>query len=130
MDTDHLFTEVCDNGSTDAARIEDLGRRNDSRRPSRYPGVATRPRERTGMDQREILFQQRMPRQISPESVQDFISEHGEIVSFGAREGPIDCFTVVFVSKNGTPSLSMVLNPIVARRLCKRLVDLGYGPAD
>jgi hypothetical protein len=25
MDTDHLFTEMCDNGSTDAARIEDLG---------------------------------------------------------------------------------------------------------
>jgi hypothetical protein len=24
MDTDHLFIEVCDNGSTDAARIEDL----------------------------------------------------------------------------------------------------------
>ena len=25
MDTDHIFTEMCDNGSTDAARIEDLG---------------------------------------------------------------------------------------------------------
>jgi hypothetical protein len=25
MDTDHLFTEMCDNGSTHASRIEDLG---------------------------------------------------------------------------------------------------------
>ena len=25
MEADHLFTEMCDNGSTDAARVEDLG---------------------------------------------------------------------------------------------------------
>ncbi len=41
MDADHLFTEMCDNGSTDAARIEDLGP-NDFAKVGSAPRVYTR----------------------------------------------------------------------------------------
>jgi hypothetical protein len=79
------------------------------------------------MNQREILFRRKRP-QIPPDEALRLVKEHGEIVSMGGREAPLDLFLVTFVSEKDTTVGPLALNPVVARELCKLLIDHGYGP--
>lgn len=79
------------------------------------------------MNQREVLFRTKKP-QINPVEALQLIGEHGEIVSAGGREAALDLFLLVFVSEKDTKVGPLALNPVVARELCKLLLDNGYGP--
>jgi hypothetical protein len=79
------------------------------------------------MTEREILFRTKRP-QIDPAEALQMIREHGEIVSMGGREAAGDLFLLTFVSEKDTKAGPLALNPVVARELCKLLIDRGYGP--
>jgi hypothetical protein len=79
------------------------------------------------MNEREVLFRTKRP-QINPVEALELIGEHGEIVSMGGREAALGLFLVVFVSEKDTKVGPLALNPVVARELCKLLVDHGFGP--
>jgi hypothetical protein len=79
------------------------------------------------MNEREVLFRKKRP-QIDPTEAAQMIREHGEIVSMGGREAAGDLFLLTFVSEKDTEAGPLPLNPVVARELCKLLIDHGYGP--
>jgi hypothetical protein len=78
--------------------------------------------------EREKLFRIKLPREIDPKRAIDLIREHGEIVSFGGRQAEDDLLLVTFVSEKDVIAGPLALNPVVARELCKFLIDLGYAP--
>jgi hypothetical protein len=81
----------------------------------------------TEREEREALLRDRRPRFTDYEA-RKLIDEHGQIISVDGRHSALDLFIVAFASEKGTTVGPLSLNPIVARALCKLLVDDGHGP--
>jgi hypothetical protein len=81
----------------------------------------------TEREQREALFRERLPKFTDYEALK-LINEHGQIVSVDGRHAALDLFIIAFASDKGTTVGPLSLNPIVARALCKLLIDDGHGP--
>jgi hypothetical protein len=79
------------------------------------------------MTEREILFRERLPKFTDYDALK-LIGEHGQIVSVDGRPAALDLFIVAFASDKGTTVGPLSLNPVVARALCKLLLDDGHGP--
>ena len=77
---------------------------------------------------RDTLFKEKRP-QFTDFQAHELWSQYGEIVSVDARPAALDAFLVTFVSENDMTAGLLALNPVVARALCKLLIDNGYGPA-
>jgi hypothetical protein len=77
---------------------------------------------------REILFREKLPIFTDTEAATLFY-EYGEIVSVAGRDGPLPgTYLVSFASEKGLKAGPLVLNSVVARALCKLLLDGGFGP--
>ncbi|HTQ14594.1 MAG TPA: hypothetical protein VMH86_12030 [Rhizomicrobium sp.] len=79
------------------------------------------------MGTRETLFQTRFP-EFTEAQATKFFEQHGEMVSVNGRPGTPDLFLVALASEKQAYG-PLALNPLVARTLCKLLVDAGYGPS-
>jgi predicted GNAT superfamily acetyltransferase len=75
----------------------------------------------------EILFRKKRP-PINGDKALSLAEEHGVIVSCTAREAPQGLLLAAFVSERDTTVGPLILNSVVARELCERLINLGYGP--
>ena len=81
------------------------------------------------MSDSETLFREKLPKFTDAQAA-ELCHQHGQIVSMDGREAPLDTFLVMFMSEKDLGVGPLVLDPLVARRLCKLLLDHGYGPSE
>lgn len=79
------------------------------------------------MSDRDTLFREKLPKFTDAEAA-DLFYKFGEIVSVEGRDGPLGSFLVSFASEKGLTAGPLALNSLVARALCKLLLDGGFGP--
>jgi hypothetical protein len=84
-------------------------------------------RDREHLMDRKTLFEAKRP-QFTEYEAHELWQKYGEIVSVDGRPAALDSFLVTFVSENDMTAGPLGLNPVVARALCKLLIDNGYGP--
>ncbi|HUZ75938.1 MAG TPA: hypothetical protein VMU87_23370 [Stellaceae bacterium] len=78
---------------------------------------------------RKTLFEAKRPQFMDYQyQAQELWQKYGEIVSVDGRPTALDSFLLTFVSENDITARPLALNPVVARPLCKSLIDNGYGP--
>jgi len=79
-------------------------------------------------DDREALFRAKLPEFTDAEAANLF-KQYGHVVSVAGREGPLgDTFLVSFASEKGLTAGPLVLNSLVAKALCRLLIDNGFEP--
>jgi|SRR5580704_12906473 hypothetical protein len=76
---------------------------------------------------RKTLFEAKRP-QFTDYEAHELWQKYGEIVSVDGRPAALDSFLVTFLSENDMTAGPLALNSVVARALCKLLIDNGYGP--
>jgi hypothetical protein len=86
----------------------------------------------TEREELEALFQEKMPtiNELDAINAQKIMGEHGQIVSVNGRRVALSHFMVTFVSDKGVKAGPLILNSLVARALCKLLLDDRRGPED
>jgi hypothetical protein len=77
----------------------------------------------------EILFREKLPNFTDVEAATLF-GKYGRIISIAGRVGPLgDTVLVKFASESGLTAGPLVLTSLVAKELCKLLIDEGFGPS-